>query len=154
MGFHAELAVVERRGIGGDQLAEACAEGARLVHESVRERGEVMRGLGIEGEKVPDLPIITARGFGVFYEVAVDARFGVLFDFAKVHRFLCGFQSAHLCSFKSVESELRSRRCCDGRPKVLATRLKNAKRAVMCVVSAICNWFQPAWLSWWMSSGV
>src|SRR5579871_51449 len=114
----------------------------------------MVRGLWIEGEEMPDLPVIAAGGFSVFDEVAIDARFGILFDSAKVHRFLGGFWYAHRFSFEVVGIRSRSRRCWDGSPKVLATRLKNAKRAAMCVASAICNWLQPTLLRCCMSSGV
>src|ERR1700684_611645 len=128
MGLHAELTVIERRGVGCDQLAETGADGAGFMHESVRKRGEVVRSLGIEGEEMPDLPVNATGGFRVFNEVSVDARFGIFFDSAEVHRFLCDFYCAHRFSFEFVGAS-RSRRCCDGSPKVLATRLKNAKRA-------------------------
>src|SRR5579871_325197 len=154
MGLHAEFAVVERRGVGCDQFAKSCAEGTGLVHEGVRERSEVVCGLGIEGQEMPDLPVVATGGLRVFNEVTVDAGLGVFFDSAKIHRFLCDFQCAHRFSFEFVGAGSRSRRCCDGSPKVLATRLKNAKRAVMCVASAICNWFQPTSLSRLMSSAV
>jgi hypothetical protein len=53
------------------------------VHEGVGERGEVVRGLGIKGEEVPDLPVVAAGGLCVLDEVAVDAGLGVVFDSAK-----------------------------------------------------------------------
>ena len=50
---------------------------ALLVHESVRKCGEVMGGFRIEGEEMPDLPVVGPGDFRIFDEVAVDAGLGL-----------------------------------------------------------------------------
>ena len=58
----AEVAFVERRDVGGDELALASAEGVRGVEQDVGERGHRGRDLGTERKQGPDAR--DALGYG------------------------------------------------------------------------------------------
>jgi hypothetical protein len=45
------------------------------MHESVRYGGKVMDDFRIEGEEIPDLPIVGPGGFRIFEEVAATLGF-------------------------------------------------------------------------------
>ena len=55
--LHAELALVERRSAGGDQLAQGDADGRIFMHDFLREANKMVGGLRPECEQVPDMPI-------------------------------------------------------------------------------------------------
>src|SRR5271154_6656686 len=99
-----------------------------------------MGGFRIEGEEMPDLPIIGPGGLRIFDEVAVDAGLWALFNSAKKYWRLFSFQYIHALSLVWTRLGPRSRRCWEGSPKALATRLKQANSAVMWTASAISCW--------------
>ena len=80
VGLHAELAVVERRGVSRNEFAQGDADGRILMHDLLRETDEGLGDLWPEGEQVPDLPVLGAGGFGRGDEIEVGAGLRIVFD--------------------------------------------------------------------------
>ena len=57
VGLDSEGAMIAGGGEGGDEFAEAGGEGSVTVEDLVGELGEVLGGLRLEGEEVPDLGV-------------------------------------------------------------------------------------------------
>jgi hypothetical protein len=60
VGVQSKGALVARGDEGGDEFAEAGGEGRGAMQDFVSEAGEVLSGVGLEREKMPDLRVLGA----------------------------------------------------------------------------------------------
>ena len=94
VGLQSKRAIVARGSVGSDEFPQAGADRAGFAHDGLREALEVLRGLRLKREHMPDLRVLAAgvaRGLDEIAERAFGFRG---FHFTKKH----GFHSADFLS--------------------------------------------------------